>query len=104
MILEGGVNHPALFLDSPLPIVLSEEAFLLPGRRPFWDGCRSAWIERAGKGSVCNSRIFIGRKDKPKVAVMPSAEVALDRRRVRCQELVELFDCRAIGLACVLGE
>ena len=59
LVLERGVNHPALVVYEPLLLLLSEEALLLPGRLPCWYGCRSSQIGWADKESARDSSIFL---------------------------------------------
>ena len=83
--------------------MLFEEALLLPGSNTCWDGFCYAHIRQADKGGVRDSIVLIGRADNPKVAVLPSAKVALYQRYVHRQVLVDLFDCHVIDIDCVLG-
>ena len=103
MVLQGSVDHPALVVPAPPLLVLSEEALLIPWRRPFWDGCRSSSVRQADKGGVGDMIVLLGRKEKIKVAVFTSAKVVLDQRRVCHQELMALLYGRVVGLASVPG-
>ena len=67
--------------------MLSEEELLLPRQIPCWYGCRSSQVDCAYEGGVGDSRLLIGQKDEPEVAVLPYAKGALDRRRILRQEL-----------------
>ena len=49
------------------------------------------WVGREDEGGSGYSFIFFGREDEAKVAVLASAEVAINGRRVRRQELVGLL-------------
>ena len=60
-------------------------------------------VRTADKRSVVNLIILLGRKGKPEVAVLTSVEVALNRRRVRRQDLVALLYGGVFGIDIVLG-
>ena len=60
-------------------------------------------VGKADKRGVGNTIILIGRKGKPEVAVLTSVEVALNRRRVRRQDLVALLYGGVFGIDLVLG-
>ena len=64
MVLQGSVDHPAIVVLAPLLLVLSEKALLLPGRRPFWDSCRSYLVGRADKGGVGYITVLLRRKHR----------------------------------------
>ena len=49
-----------------------------PGRLPFWGVYRYSWIWKAEKGATRDASIMLRQKDDPKVAVLASAEVALN--------------------------
>ena len=59
-------------------------------------------VVKADKGGVGNTSILLGRKGKPEVAVLTSVEVALNRRRVRRQDLVALLYGGVFGIDLVL--
>ena len=103
MGLQVSVNHTAPVVPLPILLVLLGEALLLPGRHPCWDSCFSSCIGQANKGVAGDTSVLLGWKDEPEVAVLPSAEVALNRRHIRHQELVAPFDGGVVGLACMLG-
>ena len=50
-----------------------------------------------------DTSILLRREDKPEVAVLTSVEVALDRRRIRRQDLVALLYGGVFGIDLVLG-
>ena len=60
-------------------------------------------VGKADKGGVGDTSILLGRKGKPEVTVLTSVEVALDRRRVRRQDLVALLYGGVFGIDLVLG-
>ena len=59
-------------------------------------------VGKADKGGVGNTSMLLGRKGKPEVAVLTSVEVALNRRRVRRQDLVALLYGGVFGIDLVL--
>ena len=103
MVLEGRVNGPAIFVQPYLLRVFAEDYFILCGLRPCWDVCyldRVRREEKGGSGYVC---ILFGREDEAEVAVLASTKVTLNRRRVHCQELMDLLDGGVVRLVEVLG-
>ena len=66
--------------------------------------CRSARVGREDEGGSGFSCILFGREDEAEVAVLASAEVALDEGRVCRQELMGLLDGGVVRLASVLVE
>ena len=76
---------------------------LLPGRIPCWDGFRSSQVGQVDEGGAGYVSVLLRQNNEPDVAVLTSAKVALNRRRVCHQYLMNLFDCRAIGLVLLLG-
>ena len=104
MVFNVSVNHPVLVVPAPLLLVLSEEAILLPERRPLWYVCSFFSVRRAEKGGVVDMSVLLGHKDKLEVAVLPSSKVALDRLRVHHQELMALLYGGLVVLDRILGE
>ena len=98
LVFEGHVDHPAIVINSPLLLVFSEEALLLPGRRTCWDGCRFDQIRWVDEEVVRNLSVLLGWKYKPEVAILISSKVALGQHRVFRPELVAIFDWRVIRL------
>ena len=84
--------------------MFAEDALLFCGRRPCWELCRSSRVGRADKGGAGDVRIFLGRKDELEVAVLTSANVALDGCCVHCQELMCLLDGGIVRLSRVIDE
>ena len=104
MVFGGGIYHPALLVYAALLLVFLDEALLLPGQRPFWEGFCYSQVWRLEEGGIRNLIVLLGQKYKPEVPVLPSAKATLIRCRVCRQELMNLFGWRIIGISRVLVE
>ena len=91
LVFQGSVDHPALFVSTPLLFLLSEDSRIIPGYFSFWEGCHSSWVGQSDKGCVGNTSVLLRWKDDPKEAVLPSSEVALNQYHFGRQELVDLL-------------
>ena len=92
MVLEVSVQLPSLFVYAMILLVLSEDALLIPGRRPFWDGFHYYRVGREDVGVGHDTRILLRRKETPEVYVLPTSMGSLYRCHVCRQELAELLD------------
>ena len=103
LVLEGRVDGPVLVVHPSLLSVFVEDSLLLCWRCLCWDVCRSAWVGQEDEGGSRYLFILFGREDEAEVAVLASAEVAFNGRRVRHQELMVLLDDGVVRIAKVLG-
>ena len=98
------VDGPILVVQPSIFCVFAEDSLLLCWRRIYWDVCRSAWVRREDEGSSRYSSILFGQEDEAKVAILASAEVAFEGRRVCRQELMGLLDDVVVRLAGVIND
>ena len=84
--------------------LFADDSLLLHGRLPCWGVCCATEVGREDKGGSGYACILFVREDEGVVAVLASAKVTLDGRRVCRQELMGLLDGSLFLLAGVLGE
>ena len=104
LVLEGRVDGHVLVVQPYLLRVFSEDSLLFCGQRPCWDVRRTARVRQEDEGGPGYACILFEQEDQAELAVLASAEVALNGRRVCLQELMCLLDGDVVQLDGVFGE